>query len=159
MYDLDRKQFKPAMIIWFFPWVPCIAGLALYNAMHFCMEVTIMLSIILIAYVAVVISLWKLSTKGIHYILLKQNVVELKFHDFMDGETKLNLQFDQIVKFEYYRISSIKGWLMLFSFTLPKCVYITYNAEDKVQKKLIGYLDLKDIKEISSCVGVELRIY
>lgn len=84
---------------------------------------------------------------------------ELKFHDFMDGETKLNLQFDQIVKFEYYRISSIKGWLMLFSYTLPKCVYITYNAEDKVQKKFIGYLDLKDIKEISSRVGVELRIY
>lgn len=159
MYYLEQKQFKPAMILLGIPFVPCIIGLIIANVMLLKIELLIMLFIILGIYLIIVILLWKLSKRKNQYISIKENVMELVFHDFMNGKTKLELQFDEIIKFEYYRINSIRGWLMLFSYIFPKCVYLTYNVNGEEKTKFIGYLDIKDIKEISKITNSDLKIY
>lgn len=159
MYYLEQKQFKPAMILFGIPFIPCIIGLVIANILLFKIELLIMLSIIFGAYLIIVIILWKLSKRKNHYLLLKDYEIELEFYDSINGKVKLEVQFDEIVRFEYYRINSIKGWLMLFSYIFPKCVYLTYNENGEEQKKFIGYLDIGDIKEIAKKTNSELKIY
>lgn len=159
MYYLEQKQFKPAMILFGIPFIPCIIGLIIANILLFKIELLIILLIIIGVYLTIVIILWKLSKRKNHYLLLKDNIIELEFYDSISGNVILKIQFDEIVRFEYYSISSIKGWLMLFSYVLPKCVYLTYNSNGVEQTKFIGYLDIKDIKEISKKTNSELKIY
>ena len=135
------------MILFVIPFIPCIIGLIIANILLFKIELLIMLSIIIGVNLIIVIILWKLSKRKKHYLLLK------------DNEIKLEVQFYEIVRFEYYRINSIKGWLMLFSYIFPKCVYLTYNSNGEEQKKFIGYLDIGDIKEVSKKTNSELKIY
>ncbi len=159
MYYLDEKQFKPAMILFGIPFIPCIIGLIIVNVLLFEIKLLIMLLIIIGIYLTIVTILWKLSKRKNHYLLLKDNEIELEFFDSIKGKIKLEVQFDEIVRFEYYRINSIKGWLMLFSYIFPKCVYLTYNSNGEEQKKFIGYLDIGDIKEVSKKTNSELKIY
>ena len=159
MYYLDQKQFKSAMILFGIPFVPCIIGLIIANIMLLKIELLIMLFIILAIYLIIVIILWKLSKRKNYYLLIKDNVIELEFYDSINGKTKLELQFNEIIKFEYYRINSIRSWLMLFSYIFPKCVYLTYTVNEKEQTKFIGYLDIKDVKDISKITSSDLIIY
>ena len=159
MYYLEQKLFKPAMILFGIPFIPCIIGLAIANILLFKIKLLVILSIIIGVYLIIVIILWKLSKRKNHYLLLKDHEIELEFYDSINGKVKLEVQFEEIVRFEYYRINSIKGWLMLFSYIFPKCVYLTYNANGEKQKKFIGYLDIGDIKEIAKKTNSELKIY
>ena len=85
--------------------------------------------------------------------------LEISFFDSFEGEITLNLQLNQVIKLEYYRINSIRSWLMLFSYIFPKCVYLTYTVNEKEQTKFIGYLDIKDVKDISKITSSDLIIY
>ncbi|MBS5853550.1 MAG: SoxR reducing system RseC family protein [Bacilli bacterium] len=159
MYYLEQKQFKPAMILFGIPFIPCIIGLVIANILLNKIELLVILSIIIGVYLIIVSILWKLSKRKNHYLLLKDHEIELEFYDSFNGKIKLEVQFEEIVRFEYYRINSIKGWLMLFSYIFPKCVYLTYNVNGEEQTKFIGYLDIRDIKEISKKTNSELKIY
>ena len=159
MYYLDEKQFKPAMILFGIPFIPCIIGLIIVNVLLFEIKLLIMLLIIIGIYLTIVTILWKLSKRRNHYFLIKDNVIEFGIYDSINGKVKLEVEFDKIVRFEYFRINSIKGWLMLFSYVFPKCVYLTYNENGEEQTKFIGYLDIRDIKEISKQTNSELKIY
>lgn len=159
MYYLERKKFKPAMILFGTSFIPCIIGLIIANIILFKVELLVMLLLVIFIYLIIVFNLWKLSKRKNYYLQVKEDVIELDFYDSIDGKIKLELQFKQIIKFEYYRINSIKGWLMLFAYIFPKCVYMTYNINGDEQTKFIGYLDIKDIKEISKNTNIELKIY
>ena len=43
MYYLDEKQFKPAMILFGIPFIPCIIGLIIVNVLLFEIKLLIML--------------------------------------------------------------------------------------------------------------------
>lgn len=158
MYYLEQKQFKPAMILFGIPFIPCIIGLIVANVILFKVELLIILLTVLSVYLTIVFILWKLSKRKNHYLLLKKDGLDISFHDFTNGKVQLELSFDQITKIEYYRINSLKGWLMLFSNVFPKCVYITYNINGKEQTKFIGYMDIKDVKEVANN-NIKLKIY
>ena len=159
MYFLEQKQFKPLMILLGIPFIPCIIGLICINIMDFNFNYLFILLIILLIYLTLIFVLWRLSKKKNNYILVKDDKVELEFHDSFEGKIKMELKSNQISKFEYYRINSIKGWLMIHSYVCPKCVFLTYNIKGEEQTKFIGYLDLEDIKEIAKITNSELVIY
>lgn len=147
------------MILLGIPFIPCIVGLIICNIHVFKIELFIILLIIIMVYFIIIFILWKLSRRKKYYLLVKNDSVELKFCDYNDDKIQLILPFEQIVKFEYYKINSIKSWLMLYTTILPKCVFITYNQNGEEQTKLIGYLDLKEIKEIAKKTNSKLKIY
>lgn len=105
MYYLEQKQFKPAMILFGIPFIPCIIGLIIANILLIKVELLIMLTIIIGVYLIIVIILWKLSKRKNHYLLLKDYEIELVFYDSIKGKVKLEVQFYEIVRFEYYRIN------------------------------------------------------
>lgn len=159
MYYLERKQFKPAMMLFGIPMIPCIIGLIISMILQFETKDLICLLVIIGIYLIIAVIFWMLSNRKRYYLSLKDDIMELKFCDVFNGETRLELKFDEIIKFEYYRINSIRGWLMLYSFILPKCVFLTYNENGESQTKFIGYLDLKDVKYLSKITNSELKIY
>ena len=159
MYYLEQKQLTPALTLLSFLFIPCIIGLTLLNIISFKLGLLILLLIISGIYLTLIFVFLKLCKKQNHYLLIEKDRVEIAFLDFTDGENKIELKFDQILKLEYYRINSIRGWLMLFSYILPKCVYITFILEDKVQKKFIGYMDIDDVEKISNTIGIQPQIF
>ena len=159
MYYLENKQFKPAMILFGIPFIPSIIGLIIANIMVFEIELLIVLLLVLVVYITIVLILWKISKRKNHYLLLKNDEIEIVFHDFFNGKTKLELPYNKIKNIEYYRITSLKGWLMLFSYVFPKCVYITYEINGEEQTKFIGYMDYKDVKEVAKNNNIEIKIY
>lgn len=159
MYYLEQKQFKPAMILFSIPFIPCIIGLIIANIMLLKIELFIILVIIIGIYLTIIVILLKISRRKTYYLLIKDNIIELEFHDFINNKTKIELQFKEMLQIKYYRINSIRGWLMLFSYVLPKCVYLTYNVNGEEQTKFIGYLDINEVKEISKITNIDLKIY
>ena len=75
MYYLEQKQFKPAMILFGIPFIPCIIGLAIANILLFKIKLLVILSIIIGVYLIIVIILWKLSKRKNHYLLLKDHEI------------------------------------------------------------------------------------
>ena len=107
MYYLEQKQFKPAMILLGIPFIPAIIGLIIANIFLFKVQLFIILLAIIGIYLIMVACLWKLSQRKKHYLLVKDNAIEIQCYDSISGETKLELPFEEIVGFEYYRINSI----------------------------------------------------
>lgn len=149
MYYLDEKQFKPAMILFGILFIPSIIGLLIFNIVNFEIGLFILLLAFLFIYIGIILIVWKTSKRREHYLLLNDEGVEIVFYDSLDGKKKLELSFCQIKKIDYYRINSLEGWLVLFSFIYPKCVYITYTINGEEWTKFIGYMDYKDIKGIA----------
>ena len=160
MYYLQQKQFKPAMILHSIVFVPCIVGLLIGNIVSFNMILFITLLVLSAIYAALISFLWKMSKNKGHYLLLKSEGIEITFLDIYEGQAKINLPYDQIKYFDYYRINSLAGWFCLYCGVLPKCVYITYddiNGEE--QTKFIGYMDYKDIKKITDTNNIRLKVH
>lgn len=159
MYYLDQKVFKPAIILLSIPFIPSIIALIIASSMFFKAEVLIILCSILIVYFSIVIILFIVSRKKKHYLHVQDDKVKIMFNDVFTGETKLELYYSDIIRMTYYRINSIKGWLMLFSYIFPNCVYITYSTNGEEQTKFIGYMDFRDVKAITKSKDIELIIH
>lgn len=159
MYFLEQKQFLPAMILFGIPFIPSIIGLVFANLFFFRIQLLIILILILSIYLSIILILIKLSKRTRNYLLLKDNNIEIAFLDSDIGIVKLDIPFKKIKKIEYYRITSLKGWLMLHSFIYPKCVFLTYDVKGEEFTKFIGYMDLKDVKEVAKKSNILLKVY
>ena len=158
MYYLEQKQFKPAMVLFGLLFIPILIGINIANVVFFRVELLIVSLVVLIVYLSIILFFWRLSKRKEHYLLINKNGVEILFHDSIRGKIKVELSFEQIIKIEYYRINSIRSWFMLYSYVFPKCVYITYKIGGEEQTKFIGYMDLKDIKQIANDKNIKLIV-
>ena len=158
MYYLEQKQFKPAMVLFGLLFIPILIGINIANVVFFRVELLIVSLVVLIVYLSIILFFWRLSKRKEHYLLINKNGVEILFHDSISGKIKVELSFEQIIKIEYYRINSIRSWFMLYSYVFPKCVYITYKIGGEEQTKFIGYMDLKDIKQIANDKNIKLIV-
>ena len=79
------------------------------------------------------------------------------------GKTPINGDLDgrwQIIKIEYYKITSITNWIFVFfQFFCIRCAYITYIANAEEVTKLIGCLSYKEIKEIVQKTNIKLKVH
>ena len=56
--------------------------------------------------------------------------MEIVYPNIGSGKGKINIEYDKIIRFEYYKITSIRAWLQLYNYVTPQCVYITYTDDD-----------------------------
>ena len=159
MYYLEEKQFAPSMILSGIIFVPMIVAAIIANILSIETDLTILLLGLLIGFVVVTLINWKLCQRKNHYLLLKETELEISFLDHFHGETLIKLPFDCVAKIEYHRLNSLKGWLMLFSFTYPRCVCMTYIVNEKEETKFIGYLTYKDVKNVAEKMNTKLVVY
>lgn len=68
------------------------------------------------------------------------------------------MKLENVIKLEYYKLFSVKSWLLLYNYVLPHSLYITYEFEGKEICKHIGYPNFRDINRMCLDVGIELKI-
>lgn len=112
----------------------------------------------LLIYALSVFGLYKLSKSKKYYLHLDENnIITIKYPN-VNNTLDLKIHVREIVKIEYYKISSIKSWCMLFNYVCPQCVYITYLSDGIEVCKHIGYPNFKMINEIFYNIGVTIII-
>ena len=159
MFYLNKAQFEPAMILFGLLFIPCIIALIVANFMFSGLVVFLTLILVLAIYIVIVIFNLKESQKTDYYLLLNNQEMEIVYHDLILSKTKINLSFDQINRIEYYRMNSLKGWSMLYSYLYPKCVFMTYTLNGEEKTVFIGYLNYEDIKMITNQNNIDLVVY
>ena len=161
MYYLEQKQFKPAMILCGILFIPAIIALMLLNILSFQIQLLIILISFVLIYMLVVWIFWKISKNKDFYFRVKHQTIELVYHGTFtkNAKIKLELSFDQIKKIEYYRITSLTSWFLLSLGVFPKAVYITYDTDEKEITCFVGYMDLKDVKQVAINTGIILQMH
>ena len=102
---------------------------------------------------------WKVTRNKDYYLLGKENGLEMVIEEIGNNE-KLELKYNQIIKIEYYKITSITNWIFeFFQIFCIRCAYITYIANAEEVTRLIGCLSYKEIKEIAQKTNIKLKVH
>ena len=158
MYYLDEKQFLPSALLFSVVFVPIIIGLMAIIIVSYNIISLIILLCFLIVYFLINLVVWKVSRKRKHYLLLKEQSIEIVYHDIYKGTTTLELTYDQIIQFEYYRLFTIRWIGLLHSSLVSRCVFMTYRNNSNQVERHIGYMNYHDVKEIAQKLKTRLVV-
>lgn len=80
---------------------------------------------------------------------------------YCDRKTGIwKVSYDKIECMDYYKITSFLGWLSLYSYCFPKCVFITvHDCFGQDESVFIGYMDLVQAREIASIGNLQLIVH
>ena len=159
MYFLEKKQFKPSVILLSVIFLPIIITIIIAICLTFKKELLLALFTIVLIYSVLIIVFWKISQCKNKYLLLENDRIKVIYPNINNGENRLELSLKQIVKIDYYKITSFKGWFILFSFVVPKCVFITYKKDNNEYTDFIGYMDFDDVKKFANNNDIKLIIH
>lgn len=159
MIFLNKKQMLPLLIALSILLLPVILLLLTCFLLHKEMRFFFVLVLFSLLYVVGFVVILKISLSKKEYLIIENDRLDLycnnKYSKKNAGVWKL--YYNKIIRIDYYRITSIKGWFCVFGGVAPKCVFITienqYGFEEAV---FIGYLDLKEVKQIASIANTEL---
>ena len=160
-YYLERARFLPEMILCGIVMIPSIIGLVYVSIVDFNIATLVTLAAFVVSYFLIIVFSKKTSKRKDEYLLLKDTDVEIVYHDSILVKVHLELHYNQIKQFHYYRMNFIRSWCR-FIFLLhiyPKCVFITYSIDEKEHTKFIGYLDYSEAKEISEVTNSEFIVH
>ena len=100
--------------------------------------------------------MYKYSKSKKYFLILRGNSIIIKYPNISHTSQEIMLNSNDIIKAEYYRISSVKAWCMLYNYVLPQCLYITYMLNGQEICKLVGYPAYKPLGDLFKKIGVEI---
>ena len=150
MIYLKQKQFKPAVILLSILFSPAIIVMLITTIAFYKLELLIILLSLVIIYLLLLLFFLKVSYSKKNYLELGRDNMKIVYPNINKGENELDINYSEINSFDYYKITSFKGWLILTSFVLPQCVFITYNNNGNEITELMGHLDYEYIKNLAS---------
>lgn len=160
MYYLEKKQLQPQLILLSVFFLPIILAIVVTFCINQSKTALIVLSILLFVYVVLIAVLGILSLRKNKYLEVKGDMLSVRYPNINCCKNCLKITNTQIISIGYYKLSSVKNWLMLFNYVLPKSVYIVYMDEnDKQCCDFIGYLNINDVRKISKQLNVSLNIH
>ena len=107
-------------------------------------------------YIIMVCGVYKHSKTQKYFITIKDNFVIVNYPSFNNIDQAIAI--DNIIQIEYYKLSSIKGWFMIFNCIAPQCIFMTYLIDNEKKCQHIGYVNLDTIKKLCADLGVDLLI-
>lgn len=159
MYYLRPREFLELAIICSILSVPINIGLIISCIISFALDLLIILLVSFAIYLLIMFICWKVTRNKDYYLLVKENGLEMVIEELGSNE-KLELKYNQIIKIEYYKITSITNWIFeFFQIFCIRCAYITYIANAEEVTKLIGCLSYKEIKEIAQKTNIKLKVH
>ena len=159
MIYLNSGFFKPMFIILSISLLPLTVACWWLTLASFEIERFIVSLIMLLSYIAVIILTYRYSKSKKNYISKEtDNVLFIYSLDFFHNTKFLKLDICNIVKIEYYKISSIRGWCMLFNYLFPQCVFITYLSDGKEVCQHIGYPNFKEISKFCNDLKINFVV-
>ena len=84
--------------------------------------------------------------------------IAIYYPNVLKNREPLTLDYNQLVKIEYYKMTSIRAWLLLANRIYPQCVFVTYRSGDAEIRKLIGYPAYEEIAELCKKHGIPLEM-
>ena len=160
-YYLERARFLPEMVLCSIALIPFIIGLVYVTIIDSNIADLVILVALVVSYFLIFVFSKKTSKRKDEYLLLKDTDVEIVYHDSILGKVHLELRYNQIKHFHYYRMNSIRSWcrFIILQHIYPKCVFITYSIDEKEHTEFIGYLDYSEAKEISEVTNSEFIVH
>lgn len=162
MIYLNKKQFLPAMILISIMFVPIMLMLTCLCLFYNVFQPFLIIGILLVTYLLLIFCFFKISKSTKNYLIINNDGLDIccgnKYCDKNTGVWKV--PYNEIARIDYYRISSLKGWVSLWTGLLPKCVFITIqNRGGKENSVFIGYLDLDQVKLIANTGNIEIFVH
>lgn len=160
-YDLDRSKCISASVFFSIIFLPMLAMCVIGLCMEFLWEILGAAIGVFSLYAVLMICVWFSSRKHKNYLILHDEKMEIMYTDASNSKAKhMCLQYGQIRQIEYYRLCSLLSWIQLvFNYIFPMCVFVTYisDADGEEYSANIGYLRLREVKEIAEQTGIDVR--
>ena len=159
MISLRSAQFKPMAILISVAFLPLIIFGSIFVLLQRNIGAMIVFMSLSCVYALCMVICRKCVKSEKYYLMLHERYLEIVYPNIGSGKGKVNIEYDKMIRFEYYKITSIRAWLQLYNYVTPQCVYITYTDDEKEKCELMGYMNVEDIKKISAEYGVEIKLY
>ena len=158
MVYLNKGLFAPQIMLMSILFVPITIVCTLSFLGEFQLPLFI-LFLVCLAFSCVWTLLAFKSSKSRKYTMqvIEGNII-INFPNLNRESQDLVLNHDSIVRMEYYRLFSMRGWCMLHNYVLPQCLYLIYVCNGKEICKHIGYPDFQDIQDFCQALDIELII-
>ena len=154
MFYTNEGIFKPMFILLSIIMLPLSICLWALTCMDFRVGLFIVSMVFLFGYFAAVLGIYKFSKSKKEHLSLENDALLVKFGD----ENVLRVETKNIVKLEYYKISSLKSWFLLFNYVSPQCVYITYKSAEECIRVFVGYLKYSSVVKLCDSAKITLVI-
>lgn len=121
----------------------------------FSVEIIVAMLISVGCYLGVVLVFYLLSYLDKHYIYI--NDTSMTYRALGDAHP-VTVSCSDIIALEYYRLFSLKSWLMLLStFVAPQALFLIYSDGENSQTTLLGYITKKQLKQIEIKCGFKIK--
>lgn len=145
MISLNKGIFKPLAVLFSIIVLPATIACIVLFIFEPRISISIVSIIGIMIYVLMLLVAYKCSRSSKYYIKIKENDVCIKYPNLSKNSECLTLNAHEIVRIEYYRLTSIKAWCMLVNYVGPQCAYMTYFCDGKEVNKHIGYPEYQEI--------------
>ena len=158
MYNLSKKQFKPAIIFLSIIFYPLFLGVLAVLICNFDIIILITFLMLLLVYIILIIFYKKISNNKNYNLIIYDCKMVINYPNIKKMKHVLEIYYDSIIKLEYYKISSLVSWFQLLNGVVPKCVFITYIKNGIEVCELMGHMEFKDINKIANDKKINLII-
>ena len=146
MIYLNTGVFKPMMIIISIIYFPIAIASAFILFSELRLEIIVVSVLLFVFYLFCSFGIYKHSVSKKYFITTNNDYITIKYPNI--GTQELTLKSNQILKIEYYKLSSIVAWYNLCNYICPQCVFITFIYDGKEMCKHIGYPNFDEISKL-----------
>lgn len=154
MIYLSEGAFKPALIFISLIFLPMSVGCLVLTFVDFRVELLIVSLLMILSYSLIVFGIYKFSKTKKYYLIKEDEYIVINYSNI----DCLKIDVRNILEIEYYKISSVKAWFMLYNCIWPQCAFITYVNNEKKECKYIGNPNFDEIKRLCIDEGIALSI-
>lgn len=159
MIYLNSGFFTPFCIFISVVFLPISSACLVLTIVDFRLEMLVVTLIFCLIYFSILLGTHKLSVSEKYFLCTDENgCITIHYPNVLQDLHHLRLNKSEIVKMEYYKISSLKAWGMLYSCICPQCVFVTYMYNGVEEKSFIGYPNFNEIRKFCDLLNVELVV-
>lgn len=148
MILLNRGYKKPFIILISILFVPVICACLAAVLLEYRISLLIAFFIAVGIYALFVFAAQKISASKKAYLEICDNGIIVKYPNVPKYVEDTTIAYDCIVKFEYYKLSSVISWMQMFCYVSPQCVYLTILNNGREECMLIGYPDRYELQKL-----------
>jgi hypothetical protein len=156
---LNKGYFKPFAIFFSVIFVPLILLSFFALIVNKTFLILLITLILVFSYCLGILFAHRISKSQKKFINIYDDICEIHYPGIVDNEEMCRINMNNIIKIEYYRISSPISWLMLLhSYILPQCIFITFKHNGKEVHKHLGYVDYIEICSLCNQFDIDLVV-
>ena len=157
MISLREGFFKPMLILLSIIFLPTSCASWILTLSNFRIAPLIVSLVFSLSFFATVFGVYKYSKSDKEQLYSEEGVLVIIYPN-VTTSPRTEIEVNNIVKIEYYKISSFRAWCMLYNYVCPCSAFITYLLDGKEVCKHIGYPRYDKIKTLCSDIGVKFVI-